>query len=287
MRMLRPLSDTILPDLTAVRMLSHLLINVGLITEPRDKVRFVDSIYQDSSSDDESHEDSDVCEDFHSLKESKPPPEEPKSGKKASESLKQKIHLAKLRLELKKKELAMKKQQSEANVAAPLMERDNSTQQYLEGNDQAEVTISEVQSHAKEDDEVKVESSADLDSNSNNIEDDKIAQIEELRRRQKELKQSNEVSNLRNLVQRQREILRVKGKELRDSSTQLHSCVSEMKLKQEKLAASEKSLEEMNHRKRILEGMILRATDKVMTARRNLTERQTEQANTPGAHVKW
>lgn len=285
MRMLRPLSDTILPDLTAVRMLSHLLINVGLITEPRDKVRFVDSIYQDSSSDDESHEDSDVCEDLHSLKESKPPPEEPKSGKKASESLKQKIHLAKLRLELKKKELAMKKQQSEANVAAPLMERDNSTQQYLDGNDQAEVTISEVQSHAKEDDEV--ESSADLDSRSNNIEEGKIAQIEELRRRQKELKQSNEVSNLRNLVQRQREILRVKGKELRDSSTQLHSCVSEMKLKQEKLAASEKSLEEMNHRKRILEGMILRATDKLMTARRNLTERQTEQANTPGAHVKW
>ena len=290
MRMLRPLSDTIVPDLTAVRMLSHLVINVGLITEPRDKVRFVDSIYQDSSSDDESHADSDVSEEHHPLEESKPTPEDPESGKSASESLKQKIHLAKLRLELKKKKLAMKKQQSQTTVAAPLIEQNNSTLQYLDGNNQAEVAIGEVQSPTKEDDQVQ--SSANVDSNYNNAntstsEEDKASQIEELRRRQKELKQSNEVSNLRNLVQRQREILRVKGKELRDSSTQLHSCVSEMKLKQEKLAASEKSLEEMNHRKRILEGMILRATDKLMTARRNLTERQTQEANEPDAQVKW
>ena len=135
----------------------------------------------------------------------------------------------------------MKKQQSQTTVAAPLIEQNNSTLQYLDGNNQAEVAIGEVQSPTKEDDEVQ--SSANVDSNYNNAnastsEEDKTSQIEELRRRQKELKQSNEVSNLRNLVQRQREILRVNGKELRDSSTQLHSGVSEMKLKQEKLAAS-------------------------------------------------
>ena len=275
MRMLRPLSDTIVSDLTAVRMIGSLVVNVNLITGPRDKVRYVHSVYDDSSSDDES----DPGPKDPPIEDVKPLASDVDSSKKASESLKQKLHLAKLRLELKKKELALKKKQSEAPVknlnsseAAPAVDQSVSTE-----NTEINATTNDQVSTINKDDEAKPP--AAIDSNNNNscaptLEEQKAAQIEELKRRQKELKQSNEVSNLRNLVQRQREILRVKGKELTDSSAQLQSCISEIKTKQEQLTMSEKRQEEMTHRKRIMEGMILRATDKLMTARRNLQEKQ-------------
>ena len=275
MRMLRPLSDTIVSDLTAVRMIGSLVVNVNLITGPRDKVRYVHSVYDDSSSDDES----DPGPKDPPIEDVKPLASDVDSSKKASESLKQKLHLAKLRLELKKKELALKKKQSEAPVknlnsseAAPAVDQSVSTE-----NTEINATTNDQVSSINKDDEAKPP--AAIDSNNNNscaptLEEQKAAQIEELKRRQKELKQSNEVSNLRNLVQRQREILRVKGKELTDSSAQLQSCISEIKTKQEQLTMSEKRQEEMTHRKRIMEGMILRATDKLMTARRNLQEKQ-------------
>jgi hypothetical protein len=67
-KMLRPLSDSTLLDLTAVRMLNNLLLNVKMIFEPRDKVRYVRSVYQDSS-DDESVEEDNVA--------AQPPPSPP------------------------------------------------------------------------------------------------------------------------------------------------------------------------------------------------------------------
>ena len=256
MRMMRPLNSSI-QDLTAVRMLGSLVVQIGIIPEPRDKVRYVHTVYQESSdSDDESDEEAEDEQPAAAIlvNEAKP------AAATGAEALKQKLHLAKLRLELKKKLRALKKKQTEA-TSAP--ESSSSTDIAPQENQPSNSQSFENEARAAAESEVPHV--------------DKAAQIEELRRRQKELKQSNELSNLKNLVQRQREILRVKGAELSESSEQLQSCVGEIKSKQEQLAASEKKIEEMHHRKRIMEGMILRVTEKLMAARRNLKEKQTQQ----------
>ncbi|KAL3800388.1 hypothetical protein ACHAWO_008755 [Cyclotella atomus] len=284
--MLRPSSDSTLPDLTAVRMLSSLLVNVKMIAEPRDKVRYVRSVYQDSSGDESVEKVQVVDPPPEAAAAPPPPPVEKPTTVPDAEELKQKLHLAKLRLELKKKTIALKKKQSEAAPAvanssnsetaneADVHAAQGIAQQATEVNSEASNTYGQVSSST-----VAVDSSNDNATS----EESKAARIEELRRRQKELKQSNEVSNLKNLVQRQREILRVKGLELADSSTQLQACINEIKSKEESLAASENKIEDLNHRKRIMEGMIIRATEKLMAARRNLKEKQKQEANAPGA----
>jgi hypothetical protein len=106
----------------------------------------------------------------------------------------------------------------------------------------------------------------------------KQSKLEELKRRQRKLKQQNKVSNLRNLIHRQRDLLHAQGNELTETSNQLQSCAAEIKSKQSLLEKSEQRLEEMHHRKRIIEGMVLRATDKLMVARKQLNERKTQEA---------
>ena len=261
------------PDLTALRMLDSLVVDIDLIPERRARVRFADNVYHDSSSDIESDIDVDpsTSVDAAFVSESAIPTA---TSQKESESLKQKLHLAKLQLEIKKKELALKRKKSSKSSVSE--EQSNLT------DESARDTISEPDESLENN---KKESREDIVINSKTVsskEEQRSAQLEELKRRQKELQKNNEVANLRNLVQRQREILRVKGLELTDSSAQLQSCITEMKSKQEQLAASERRLEEMNHRKRIMEGMILRATDKLMTARRNLKSKQLQEAKALG-----
>jgi hypothetical protein len=278
-RMAGVLSDSSVLDLTAVRRLNGLVVKVNFLSEPKDKVRFVDTVYQDSSdSDDES--DAEVNEDPPiPVEEAKPAPFDSELSRKTSESLKQKLHLAKLRLELKKKKLALEKKKSATAVAEPSSEPPTAS-------DVAEETIEEsveamISSNNHEDQSLTAMDSKEAPTpDEESPTEPKAIQIQELKRRQKELKQSNEVSHLKNLLQRQRELLRIKGLELTDSSSQLQCCLRDIQSKQEELAASEKRLEEMNHRKRIMEGMIVRATDKLMSARRNLRERQTLESNT-------
>lgn len=99
---------------------------------------------------------------------------------------------------------------------------------------------------------------------------------DQLIRRQKELKEKNEIANLRNLIHRQRDLLQVQGRELTDSSTQLQSCVDNIRTKQESLDQSERRLEEMKKRKRRLERMVLRATEQLITVRKALGECRRE-----------
>ncbi|KAL7481920.1 hypothetical protein ACHAW6_007606 [Cyclotella cf. meneghiniana] len=284
-------------DVTALRLIKRLVIDVNGRTEPEDKLRFVESVYQDTTDDDQTDETTERA--------TSPPVQEPRipsmdseSTRKESESLKQKLQLAKLRLEIKKKEreLEAKMKQSLAKVALktqgnvcesiihalPSAEPLHYSQQPL--TDSAISTNTVCNQLTKNSELANCEGRdkafvVDINEKTSALEKQKIAQIVELKRRQKDLKQSNEVSNLRNLIQRQREILRAKGQELTESSTQLKSCVNEIKSKQQDLAASEERLEEMNHRKRIMQGMVLRATEKLMTARTNLRERQVQEAN--------
>jgi hypothetical protein len=283
-----------IPGVTALR--QSLVVEVHLLADGKDQtnLRFVDSVYEDTSDD----ETQSLCESVTPpVQEVKPAVPDPDSSRKASE-LKQKLQLAKMRLELKKKELELKRKKS---TAAPQIE-DNLGESALESalettehsqpvpqqsldSDKAAGILDEkprADSNLAKDEDVNATAAysedVNIDSGALSLEQ-KAAQVEELKRRQKELKQSNEVSFIKNLIQRQREILRVKGLELTDSSTQLQTCVKEIKSKQQDLTASEKRIEEMNHRKRIMEGMVLRATEKLMTARRNLRERQVQEAS--------
>ena len=100
------------------------------------------------------------------------------------------------------------------------------------------------------------------------------AKLQLLRRRQKKLKHENEIANLRNMIQRQQDLLGQVSRELTDNSTQLQTCVDTIKSKQESLDSSAKRLNEMKHRKKIIEGMVLRSTEQVIAARKALSDRR-------------
>lgn len=102
------------------------------------------------------------------------------------------------------------------------------------------------------------------------------AKLEQLRSRQKELKQKNDIANLRNLIHRQRDMLQAQCQELTDSSTQLQSCADSMKSKQLLFDEADHKVEEMNRRKRIVEGMVFRATEQLITARKALSEKRNQ-----------
>merc|ERR1711957_897290 len=107
-------------------------------------------------------------------------------------------------------------------------------------------------------------------------EDHAYTKLEQLRHRQKELKQKNDIANLRNLIRRQQSMLEAQGQELRESSTQLESCVTSINSKKALLKESEQKWEEMHHRKRIVEGMVMRATKQLTAARKSLSDRRQQ-----------
>jgi hypothetical protein len=100
------------------------------------------------------------------------------------------------------------------------------------------------------------------------------SKLEWLRHRQRELKRENEIANLRNVIKRQQGLIGQVGRDLTESSTHLQSIIDEIKSKEELLEISEKKSNEMDHRKRIIEGMVLRATEQLTAARKALSERR-------------
>eukprot|EP00970_Alexandrium_tamarense_P005401 scaffold886_cov177-Alexandrium_tamarense.AAC.1 len=313
-----------LPDITALRMVSSLVIeNVNLTGTPVE-VRFVDSLYgddeDDSSSDDEennvSEEDARIAAETGEVsveEEPKPDCEEAKpaavdDSRKKSEALTQQLHLAKLRLELaqakKKKSMvstneAAKEPLPKADDAAKsigsfssklaLSSDTNSSKPTLQQlKERKQLLLARMQrlsegatATAANDTNGELATCSTEDANPTidlTTAEQKQSKLEELKRRQRKLKQQNKVSNLRNLIHRQRDLLHAQGNELTETSNQLQSCAAEIKSKQSLLEKSEQRLEEMHHRKRIIESMVLRATDKLMVARKQLNERKTQEA---------
>ena len=78
------------------------------------------------------------------------------------------------------------------------------------------------------------------------------------------------------MIHRQRDLLQAQGQEVSESSTQLQACVDGIRTNQQLLDESEQRLGEMNHRKRIMEGMVLRATEQLIAARKALSERRQQ-----------
>mmetsp|Transcript_19831 Transcript_19831/g.39691 ORF Transcript_19831/g.39691 Transcript_19831/m.39691 type:complete len:733 (+) Transcript_19831:36-2234(+) len=243
-----------LRDISALRNINKLIIPEVSRIGPDEMVRFIDSVYDLSSSEDYEHSDDDEEEEDKDLSADSPEAEvalpNNESQKKSHQSLKQQLQLAKLRLEIKRKEQVLLEKKRKMPVVAV----------------------------AATDSKLPSVPSTTISS------EEKREKLEQLRRRQKELKQKNEVSNLKNLINRQRHLLRTQGQELTESSTQLESVVSDIVSKQTLLNESNKRLEELNHRKKIMEGMMLRATEKLMTARKALGQHKQRNVTTTGIY---
>lgn len=247
-------SSSGLRDISAMLSIHSLSIPDVSLTGSYEMVRFIDSVYDLSSEDDDSswYEEED--------KEVEVALPNNESQKKSHQSLKQQLQLAKLRLEIKRKEqLLLEKKR---NTLVIEQTTDSSSLQSAT----CLVNISEDCNDSMEGKSKPIDKGSDLTISTQ----EKTARLEQLKRRQKELKQKNEVSNLKNLINRQRQLLRTQGQELTASSAQLESVVSDITSKQNLLDESKKRQEEMSHRKKIMEGMMLRATEKLMTARKAL-----------------
>jgi hypothetical protein len=270
-----PLSDR-LPDITAIQ-------------DPIDEIRFVNSGLQDSV------EIKDANQSIIPIEVSKPqliiaPPStlaDEENGTKAK-TLKQKLHLARLKLEIKKKEreLEMKRNSnstrgldSEVNHPPAILTKNDTAPKQLENTTRNPQRL-EYESLPKD---LIYSGTKDNIASENNSEPTELrdkkalgAKLQQLRKRQKELKQQNDNANLRNLIHRQRGLLQAQRQDLIEISSQLRSCIDGLKSKQELLEQSESRVEEMKHRKRIVEGMGLRATEQLIAARKSLSERRME-----------
>ena len=266
-------------DITALRNIGSLLIKDVSRTGPTDEVRFDSSVsrLRDYEIKDQVQESS-----IHSSEE--------------TQKKMKKLQLARLQIEIKKKELA--KRELVKKIKSILAGSVNSTPKQLPEQSKKEGSatqrVSEIQAKDRNSEEGRnsahIANQLKYDTNGGDGEDDSMlnnsessalvggavsrAELDRLRRRQKELKQGNVIANLRNMIHRQQGLLRQVGRELTESSTQLQSCVDGIKSKQELLVNSEKKLNEMNHRKRIIEGMVLRATEQLIAARKALSERR-------------
>jgi hypothetical protein len=210
------------------------------------------------------------------------------SSERNSKSLMRKLQLARLQIEIKKKELVKRElvkkiksfSASSVNTASKQLpeqsENEGPTKQRASDIQSKERILEEGRKSALIANQLKYDTNvADGEKDSmQNISAGSRAELDKLRRRQKELKQGNDIANLRNMIHRQQGLLKQVGRELTESSTQLQSCVDGIKSKQELLVNSEKKLNEMNHRKRIIEGMVLRATEQLIAARKALSERR-------------
>jgi hypothetical protein len=299
-----------LDDITALRNINSLVINDVSITGPTNEVRFVDSEFRSQYNNKQSKVRAPILplttsrygksmsrrtavQDSTSTSNTQPTTLLTNDDKQQmkTKSLTQQIQQAKLQLEIKKKvkekrELVKKmklhsdSKTDSASTKPPPEETDGiDSSNQLVYNTEA---ISQLPLMNETMDEMNV-------VNNNRIEDsmkvcseesaaldvaESRAKLELLRRRQKKLKQENEIANLKNMIQRQQELLGQVNRELTDNTAQLQSCESRIKLKQALLDTSEKNLDEMNNRKKIIEGMVLRATEQVMAARKALSDRQ-------------
>ncbi|KAL9190288.1 hypothetical protein ACHAXT_007499 [Thalassiosira profunda] len=251
--------------ITAMRNLESLVIEDVSATGPGDEVRFVDSVYRQQMPGGDRTILVSTSKAPARTGISPPPASVAEENRKKSETLKQQLHLARLQLEIKKKELQKKELEKNKKGALPVNEDPNQ-------EDEPESAVDLNESDPADRQELQPDAIQPADDTPSA--EQAHAKLEELRRRQKELKQKNDIASLRNIVHRQRDLLQAQGRELSESSSQLQSCLDNIKSKQQLLEKSDQKLEELHHRKRIMEGMVFRATEQLMAARKALNERR-------------
>ena len=262
---------TSLNDITALRNVGSLVIDDVALTGPADEIRFVDSVYGlQPESDRDSARGSRII-DLTNVRanEMNPQPAKEERQLQLARLQKQQLQLA---IEIKKKELRKKEIEMKKKEALSVtVDNETSLTEQIFGTTSLLNPDGELENAQddKPDDSTKDHENVDTF-------DQAHEKLEQLRHRQKELKQRNEIANLRNMIHRQRDLLQAQGQELSESSTQLQACVDGIRTNQQLLDESEQRLGEMNHRKRIMEGMVLRATEQLIAARKALSERRQQ-----------
>jgi len=92
--------------------------------------------------------------------------------------------------------------------------------------------------------------------------------IDSSKSNQRELKYDMELSNLNTLVNKQREMLAKQAKKVSKGSRLLKECSEEISNEKRNLVTSEKTIKDLQKRKRIMEKMLLSVTKKVVDGRR-------------------
>lgn len=268
--------------------LSNRLADITAIQDPIDEIGYVHSGFQDSVQINDASQS--IIPTEASIPQSIITPSSAladEENETKAKALKQKLHLARLKLEIKKKERELELKRK-SNTTRGLDTEVNHPPAILTNNDTATKQLDETthnprleyESLPKDPINSGTEGNIAAQNNSEPTElrDKKAlgAKLELLRQRQKELKQQNDNASLRNLIHRQRGLLQAQRQDLIEISLQLRSCIDGLRSKQELLEQSESKVEEMKHRKRIIEGMGLRATEQLIAARKLLSERRME-----------
>lgn len=299
-----------IPDITALRNIHELRIS-DVSEDGGGKVRFIDNVYASMLAEEASRtggvgEDSAADGAVETTMEMGSPPPPPPSRSNSSESeiansstagatvaaANQRLQLLKLRLEIKKKEQLLlaraRKKQADAVAIS------NAAGMNAASSGGGETPVKEVPPETPGVGEgVKSLREEQCPQNAAEVgnaeqcglgppelisDEQKQANLQNLRNRQKKLKQQNEISKIKNLIHRQRDLLGKQGQELMESASQLQECTDEIQSQEELLDKSDHRLEEMTHRKRIVEGMILRTTEKLMQSRKCLHRERRHQA---------
>jgi len=99
-----------------------------------------------------------------------------------------------------------------------------------------------------------------------------LGSVQSLRLRQKQLRQTIELNNLKNLSSKQKTLLSEQNARLNESKVLLEECSTEIETYENLVQDGEKRLSELERRRKLLLGMLTKATQNVLAARRNLNE---------------
>jgi len=99
-----------------------------------------------------------------------------------------------------------------------------------------------------------------------------LGSVQSLRMRQKQLRQTIELNNLKNLSSKQKSLLSEQNARLNESKVLLEECSTEIETYESLVQDGEKRLNELERRRKLLLGMLTKATQNVLAARRNLNE---------------
>jgi len=289
----RPVSTSPLPLRVRDITVGSLVIGDVALTGPPDEVRFVESVYRLTSRDEldpvQVTKNNSISNQVAPASIAVPLSIGMSRSEQKRIKLKQQLQLARLQLETKKKELLKRKALTPATPEKTKPIQHTPTLSTVrDGNqhpkEQNKMRNGNCTVEQQELDIVLVSLANEVSNTNKNNEaaaandapsqGSTHAKLERLRHRQKELKQKNDVANLQNLIHRQQDLLRVQGQELSESTMQFQLCVDAITSKQNLLEESEQRLMEMHHRKRIVDGMVIRATEQLITARKVLRERR-------------
>jgi len=99
--------------------------------------------------------------------------------------------------------------------------------------------------------------------------------VENLRKRQRELRHEIDISNLKQIASKQKELLANQKSKLLESNRLLEECSDELNKHEVLVSESEKQLAEYERRRSIMDNMLMKAQERLLDARRRLAKQRS------------